>query len=85
MKTLRGHEKDITDAVVIGGSRVNWENPKPPLVVSISSDGSIKAWDVLQVLLIYRTMQGYHNNHELCSLVPRPIPGFSNAACLKAG
>lgn len=53
MKTLRGHEKDITDAVVIGGGRVNWEDPKPPLVVSLSSDGSVKAWDVLQVKLVY--------------------------------
>ena len=49
MKTLRGHEKDITDAVVIGGSQVDWENPKPPLVVSIDSAGSVKAWDVLKV------------------------------------
>ena len=49
VKTLRGHEEKITDAVVIGGAQVNWENPKPPLVVSISSDGSIKAWDVSQV------------------------------------
>ena len=52
VKTLRGHEKEVTDAVVLGGSQENWENPKPSLVVSISSDGSVKAWDVLQVLLI---------------------------------
>ena len=49
MKTLRGHDKEIVDAVVIGGSQVNWENPKPPLVVSMSTDGSVKGWDVLQV------------------------------------
>lgn len=49
VKTLRGHEKEIVDAVVIGGSQVNWENPKPPLVVSLSTDGSVKAWDILQV------------------------------------
>ena len=71
VKTLRGHESDITDAAIIGDSRVNWENPKPPLVISLSSNpvlglgiglrlgvsvpettsdqGSVKAWDVLQV------------------------------------
>ena len=57
-KTLCGHEKEIAAAVVIGGSRVNWENPKPPLVVSMSTDGSVKAWDVLQVLhIIFITVQ----------------------------
>ena len=56
MKTLRGHEKEITDAVVIGGSQVNWENPKPPLVVSLSTDGSVKAWDVLQVYTMQRQL-----------------------------
>ena len=49
MKTLRGHEKDITTAYVIGGGGVNWENPLPPLVVSLSQDNCVKAWDVSQV------------------------------------
>ena len=38
VKTLKGHESDITDAVIIGDSRVNWENPKPPLVISLASN-----------------------------------------------
>jgi len=49
MKTMRGHEQDITAAVVVAGGSVNWENPSPPLVVSLSADGCIKAWDVMQV------------------------------------
>ncbi len=49
VKTLRGHEKDITTAHVIGGGGVNWENPQPPLVVSLSQDSCVKAWDVSQV------------------------------------
>lgn len=49
MKTLRGHEQDVTAAVVIAGGKVNWENPSPPLVVSLSADGCVKAWDIMQV------------------------------------
>ena len=32
-----------------GGGGVNWENPSPPMVLSLSSDGCVKAWDVIQV------------------------------------
>ena len=32
-----------------GGGDINWENPSHPLVVSLSSDGCVKAWDVTQV------------------------------------
>ena len=50
MKTLRGHEREITAAAVIGGGgSVNWDNPQPPLVISLSADGCVKAWDVIQV------------------------------------
>ena len=31
------------------GEDVNWENPSPPFVISLSSDGTVKAWDVMQV------------------------------------
>ena len=31
------------------GGDVNWENLSPPLVISLSSDGCVKAWDVMQV------------------------------------
>ena len=54
VKTLRGHEKDITTAHVIGGGGVNWENPQPPLVVSLSQDSCVKAWDISQVSHIGR-------------------------------
>ena len=57
VKTLRGHEQEVQSAIVIGGARVNWERPSPPLVVSCSSDGAVKAWDVLQVCLVYTHTQ----------------------------
>ena len=37
------------------GENVNWENPSPPLVISLSSDGTVKAWDVIQVRTLTRT------------------------------
>ncbi len=49
MKTLRGHQSRIVAAEVVGGRSVDWEDPKPPLVVSLSADMAVKAWDVLQV------------------------------------
>ena len=50
VRTLRGHEKDVIKvACVGGGGGVNWENPTPPVVISLSTDGCVKAWDVLQV------------------------------------
>ena len=49
VKTLRGHEADIQSVEVVGGGRVSWEDPRPPLLVSLAGDGSVKAWDVLQV------------------------------------
>jgi WD40 repeat protein len=30
------------------GEDVNWEDPSPPFVISLSSDGTVKAWDVMQ-------------------------------------
>ena len=41
--------------VVIGGrgkdgEDMNWENPAAPMVLSLSSDGCVKAWDVMQVM-----------------------------------
>ncbi|CAI8007365.1 hypothetical protein GBAR_LOCUS5169 [Geodia barretti] len=51
VRTLRGHEKDIVSVAVLretGGGDINWENPSHPLVVSLSGDGSVKAWDVTQ-------------------------------------
>ena len=53
VRTLRGHETDIVSVVCLegrgGGGGVNWENPLPPVVVSLSADGCVKAWDVQQV------------------------------------
>ena len=53
VRTLRGHESEIVSAVVMsgrgGGGDVDWENPAPPVVVSLSDDGCVKAWDVMQV------------------------------------
>ena len=52
VRTLRGHEKDIVSVAVLretGGADINWENPSHPVVVSLSSDGCVKAWDVIQV------------------------------------
>ena len=50
VRTLRGHETDIVSVVCLGGGvGVNWENPLPPVVVSLSADGYVKAWDVQQV------------------------------------
>ena len=62
VKTLRGHEQDITAAVVIAGGNVNWENPSPPLVVSLSADGCVKAWDIMQVWVYIPTV-----STKLCS------------------
>ena len=53
---MRGHEKDITAAVMIAGGNVNWENPSPPLVVSLSADGCVKAWDIMQVWVYVPTV-----------------------------
>ena len=52
VRTLRGHETDIVSVVVLGErgtGDINWENPSHPTVVSLSTDGSVKAWDVTQV------------------------------------
>lgn len=45
--------------VVIGGrgkdgGDMNWENPSTPVVLSLSSDGCVKAWDVMQVMTQWR-------------------------------
>ena len=56
---MRGHEKDIVSVAVLretGGGDINWENPSHPLVVSLSGDGSVKAWDVTQVSRYGRKM-----------------------------
>lgn len=54
---MRGHKSDISCAEVVGGSGVNWEDPKPPLVVSLAVDKTAKAWDVLQVkTCMFRTI-----------------------------
>lgn len=39
-----------------GESDVNWESPSNPVVVSLSSDGCVKAWDVIQVSKLYLIM-----------------------------
>ena len=63
VRTLRGHESDIVSAVVMsgrgGGGDVDWENPAPPVVVSLSTDGCVKAWDVMQVRSTYIYMYMY--------------------------
>lgn len=49
VKTLRGHKVNIKSVAVVGGRSIDWENPGPPLVVTLSEDRCIKAWDVVQV------------------------------------
>ena len=48
VKTMRGHKSNIKSVVVVEGRAIDWENPGPPLVVTLSEDKSVKAWDVLQ-------------------------------------
>ena len=51
VKTLRGHQANITMATCMGDSRVNWEDPTPPMVISLAEDGCVKAWSVNKVML----------------------------------
>lgn len=51
VKSLRGHKAKIKSVVVIGGRDVDWEDVRPPVVVSLSEDRCVRAWDLLEVRL----------------------------------
>ena len=49
VKSLRAHEKDIINVVAVTRSSIDWEHPAPPAIVSLSQDGVVHAWDVMEV------------------------------------
>ena len=52
MKTLRKHEKDIIDIISLGGSNDDIENPKSPIIISLSDDSIVYAWNTVEVIKI---------------------------------
>lgn len=50
MRSLRGHKTDIVTAVCMSGVKgINWEQLAPPILVSLSSDSVVHAWNVIEV------------------------------------
>lgn len=49
MKSLRGHSADIINVICVNDHTDNLQNPTPPLVISLSSDMVVYAWDVKEV------------------------------------
>jgi hypothetical protein len=49
---MRGHKGNIMSVQVVGGRNIDWENPEPPLVVTLSEDNCVKTWDVLKVRVV---------------------------------
>lgn len=47
MKTLRGHEASVTTVLVIRDV-ADWDNPRPPKVISLCSEGKLKCWNALE-------------------------------------
>ena len=52
MKTLRKHEKDIIDIISLSGSNDDIENPKSHIIISLSDDSIVYAWNTVEVIKI---------------------------------
>lgn len=53
VKTLRKHEKDIIDIIILGGSNDNIENPKSHIVISLSDDSILYAWNTVEGIPVW--------------------------------
>ena len=47
-KTLRGHDASIVTVLAVVDV-MNWDNPRPPMIISLCSAGKVRCWDTLQV------------------------------------